>query len=311
MFGCINIFKPSGLTSHDVVARVRRWYGFKKVGHLGTLDPAAQGVLPLCVGQATRLMEYFPDDKTYEALIEFGRLTTTLDNEGETLETTPAPQLTLADVEAVLPQFTGTISMTVPHHAAVHYKGKKLYHYAHQGVRLPEEELPKKETTIFDLDVLEFIQGEFPQLRLQVHCSSGTYVRALARDLGRALGLCGGTLTLLIRTGHGRFKRDTAIPLDELEAKTQQGQRPLENPALYLGMPLFSIAQPSRYQFLVNGGTIPLLAGDPPLQGNSLVLAVHQATLVGVLQKEGQRWKPVKILNAPMPGMAQPALVSG
>jgi tRNA pseudouridine55 synthase len=307
-FGCINVYKPIGFTSHDVVAKIRRFYGLKKVGHLGTLDPAAEGVLPICLGQATRLMEYFPDDKVYEARIALGRLTSTLDREGDVLAETPCPQLTQAAVEQALQQFKGEISLTVPHHAAVHFKGKKLYHYAHQGVVIPEEELPKKTHTVFSIEMKGFEAGEFPVVSLRLHCSTGTYVRSIARDLGRALGLCGGTLTYLVRSAHGRFEQDKAITLDALKELSEQGAAmPIENPALYLGMPLLSIRQPTRFTLLVNGGTVNWEMGDPSLPGNTLVLATYQATMIGVLQKEGAQWKPVKILNAALAQMVRPA----
>jgi tRNA pseudouridine55 synthase len=306
MFGCINIFKPAGYTSHDVVARVRRWYNFKKVGHLGTLDPAAVGVLPVCLGQATRLMEYFPDDKTYVATIELGRLTTTLDNEGETIEqeNPPFAALSLEALQTLLQErFTGTISMRVPHHAAVHYNGKKLYHYAHSGIRLPEEELPMKETTLYSVQVLklETTPTGSPLVELEVRCSTGTYIRSLARDLGRALGFCGGTLLHLCRSAHGQFTQVSSITMEELERVTTAGERPLENPARYLGMPLLAIQQPNRYGLLTHGHAVACMPGDPDLKANTKALALYQGCVVGVVLKVGAQWQPLKILNASVP----------
>lgn len=307
MFGCINVFKPAGLTSHDVVARIRRWYGIRKVGHLGTLDPAAEGVLPICIGTATRLMEYFEDNKTYESTIELGILTTTLDKEGDELEREDAAHITQAQVEAALSQFQGTIRMRVPHHAAVHYKGKKLYHYAHKGERLPEEELPLKETTIYSIKLLKFEAGANPVLKLEVSCSTGTYIRSLARDLGRALGLCGGTLTYLLRTQHGRFTLETAYAMEHLEKQAQAGSPLLDTPTRYLPLPILAIQQPTRYSLLLHGNPVAYQTGDPALPGNSKALALYQGKLLGVVQKQGEQWKPVKILDAQLPvSKAQP-----
>ena len=150
VFGVVNINKPAGMTSHTVVARVRKIFNLKKVGHSGTLDPAATGVLPTFIGHATRLIEYMPDDKHYEATITFGRATNTWDADGETTSETSAAAISEQQVTDLLPQFKGVIQQTVPPFSAVHVNGKKLYHYARAGV---EVELPVREATIHEISL--------------------------------------------------------------------------------------------------------------------------------------------------------------
>ncbi len=302
MFAVVNIDKPQGMTSHDVVARLRRIYGLKKVGHMGTLDPMATGVLPVCLGQATRLIEYFPTDKAYRAEITLGRTTTTLDAEGDTVSEPGCQGVDLSPerIEAVLSGFRGTIHQQVPLYSAVHVKGKKLYELARQG---RTADLPTREVTIHRLErigagPLEYA-GDGPTLVVEVACSSGTYIRSLARDIGETLG-CGAYLSGLARTEHGRFRLADAVSLDTLRDSAQPANY-LLNPVDYLDMPALQLDEAETRQ-LDNGMKIaPPSAGGGvalKLKPNALYLAMHGERPVGVTRYEAGRLRPLKIFPA-------------
>ena len=262
MFAALNVYKPKGITSHDVVSRLRRIYGLKKIGHLGTLDPLAEGVLPVCLGQATRLIEYFPDDKRYTAEVTLGRTTTTLDSEGEELSLVDCTGLDLSSqrLDEILKRFTGLIMQQVPLYSAVHVGGKKLYELARQG---KTADLPTRETTIHELTLLgvSLANPAHPVLTLDIHCSSGTYIRSLARDIGEALG-CGAYMSNLVRTRHGCFDIQGSIPLDTLK-ESQEPQQFLQDPVQFLTMRPSARQAPGRCP---SGqeipATVPRLAHD-------------------------------------------------
>jgi tRNA pseudouridine55 synthase len=210
--GVLVIDKPLRLTSFDVVARVRRIYGEKRVGHAGTLDPLATGVLPVCLGPATRLIEFLADaGKEYEAEIRLGATSATYDGEGP-VQIQVADPAGLPDrdtVVAALEPFRGPQQQLPPMHSAVQQGGKRLYELARQGV---EVERAPRAVIIYRLDLLEYVA---PLLRVRLECSKGTYVRSLAHDLGAALG-CGAYLAGLRRTRHGPFRLADAVTLDAL-----------------------------------------------------------------------------------------------
>ncbi|MEB3322140.1 MAG: tRNA pseudouridine(55) synthase TruB [Synechococcaceae cyanobacterium] len=203
--------KPAGLTSHDCVARVRRAYGLRRVGHGGTLDPAVTGVLPIAVGPATRLLPYLAGEKSYRGVVQLGLRTSTDDLEGEVLERSPLPPLGAAAVEAALAGFRGTIRQRPPRVSAVHVGGERAYVRARRG-EMPEPDA--RPVTILELR-LEGLEAASGRLELSLRCSAGTYVRALARDLGEALG-CGGALASLRRTAALGFGLAQAVPLERL-----------------------------------------------------------------------------------------------
>lgn len=217
-WGFINLQKPQGWTSHDCIGKLRRLLRIKKIGHGGTLDPMATGVLPVAVGKATRLLQYLPKAKTYEAIVRFGVKTTTDDLEGEAIAQQPCPGLTLAQVEAELPKFMGKIMQVPPAFSAIQRDGKRLYELARQGI---EVEVPSREVEIFNLEILGWQGGDFPELKLQIKCGEGTYIRAIARDLGEILGT-GATLAGLIRTRSGGLHLQNSISLTEVEAQLDQ-----------------------------------------------------------------------------------------
>lgn len=219
LLGFINLDKPLNFTSHDCVAKVRRWAKMKRVGHGGTLDPAATGVLPIALGKATRLLQFLPHHKAYKATIRFGCRTTTDDLEGEIIEQISVSHLTLEAVQLYLPQFLGKISQTPPLYSAIQKEGKRLYELARQGKTV---EVPPREVHIKELEILHWQPGEFPELTLHITCQSGTYIRSIARDLGNALNV-GGTLSALRRTESSGFTLDKSLSLSELEMELQAG----------------------------------------------------------------------------------------
>ena len=209
--GILNIDKPTGMTSHDVVARVRRVAGLRRVGHTGTLDPLATGVLVVCLGKATRLVEYVVGrPKTYEAEIRLGESTNTYDSDGEITAERPLPgNLSLEMLETHLEQFRGQIEQVPPMYSAIKQNGQPLYKLARQGKTV---ERPKRQVTIYQLDILQWSEAS---LSVRVVCSAGTYIRSIAHDLGESLG-CGAHLTGLRRTAVGEFSTDNAVALDDL-----------------------------------------------------------------------------------------------
>jgi tRNA pseudouridine55 synthase len=212
LHGLLVIDKPAGMTSHDVVARVRRLTGESRVGHAGTLDPAATGVLPVCVGQATRLVEYLSDaDKCYLTEVVLGVQTDTDDLEGAIVRAAPVPPLTDADLERLLGGFRGPIEQTPPAYAAIKVGGQRLYDLARAG---REVAIPVRAVTIHRLALLAWRP---PALTLLVECSKGTYIRSLARDIGAAAG-CGGYVQALRRVRAGPFCLADSLTLDALAA---------------------------------------------------------------------------------------------
>jgi tRNA pseudouridine55 synthase len=211
--GILPIDKPAGWTSHDVVALVRRIAGQKAVGHAGTLDPLATGVLLIVLGEATRLSPYLMDtQKTYLACVVLGTSTTTDDAEGVILSTASLFNVTREDIERVASTFVGELDQIPPKYAAVRQGGQKLYQLARKGV---EVDAPARRVTVHELTILAW---NSPRLWLRVRCGSGTYIRALARDIGAVLGT-GGYLHALRRTGSGSFSVGSCVGLEQLQQR--------------------------------------------------------------------------------------------
>ncbi|HVC30034.1 MAG TPA: tRNA pseudouridine(55) synthase TruB, partial [Steroidobacteraceae bacterium] len=225
------IDKPRGWTSHDVVARVRRLTGERRVGHAGTLDPLATGVLPLGIGQGTRVLEYLSDaGKAYAATIRLGIETDTYDAEGAIVATAPVDGITSEAVEAALQPFRGQIEQVPPRFSALKRAGRPLYEYARAGVEI--DPAPRS----VQIDALRLSRCLPPELDLEIDCGSGFYVRSLAHDLGRTLG-CGAHLIALVRTRVGPFQLDEASSVEALEHAAAQGN---------LGDLLWSLDAPLR-----------------------------------------------------------------
>jgi tRNA pseudouridine55 synthase len=230
MLGFLNLNKPKNWTSHDCVAKVRRVLNTRKVGHGGTLDPLATGVLPIAVGKATRLISYLPHRKAYQAKVRFGVQTATDDLEGEILKTCSASGLSLDNIMPYLPQFLGIIEQIPPQYSAIQRDGKRLYDLARQGKMV---DVPSRRVEIFDIQVLGWQAGEFPELDLLIRCGEGTYIRAIARDLGDLLGV-GATLAGLIRTESGGMDLENSITLEELANRVESQDFALTSPQAVL-----------------------------------------------------------------------------
>lgn len=219
--GVLVVDKPMGMTSHDVVGRLRRALDMRRIGHTGTLDPAATGVLVCAVGRATRLVPYLQSGrKAYEARVVLGRSTTTQDAEGEVVDAADASAITREDVVAAAGEFVGQIEQIPPMVSAVKVDGERLYAKARRG---EEVERDPRRVVVHELTVAEFVPGVFAEVTLQVVCSSGTYVRTLAHDLGAALGV-GGSLLSLRRTLNEPFDLADAMPLEDVMTLGEQGQ---------------------------------------------------------------------------------------
>ncbi|WP_154553982.1 tRNA pseudouridine(55) synthase TruB [Mogibacterium kristiansenii] len=232
--GILNINKPEGWTSQDVVAKLRGRLHIRRVGHTGTLDPMATGVLPVCFGKATRIIEYYDDDfKTYEAEMKLGMVTDTLDITGTVLETKPV-DVSEDDVIQTIDSFRGWITQIPPKYSALKVNGKPLYKYAREGV---EVEIKSRKIYVEDIQPVEVNLRE-NRILFRVTCSKGTYIRTICDDIGKKLG-CGGTMTSLQRTQSGCFRVEDARTLPEiLEMTDEELERcviPMDETLVHLG----------------------------------------------------------------------------
>lgn len=249
--GILPIFKEQGFTSHDVVAVVRKILSMKHVGHTGTLDPMATGVLPICLGNGTRIIEYLDlDTKVYHCRMKLGLLTDTLDVWGSILEEQAVPTISEERIREALNSFVGMVSQVPPLYSAIKVDGKRLYSYARAGeqVEIPERNIYVKEINLlgFDNDEIEF----------RVSCSKGTYIRSLCRDIAQALGTL-GTMTFLCREETGSIKNEDCITLDELRQLSPEAIQKIimapEQVAVNLGE--ITLNQEKVFNF-INGGKV-------------------------------------------------------
>jgi len=275
MLGFLNLNKPKNWTSHDCVAKVRRLLKIRKVGHGGTLDPLATGVLPIAVGKATRLISYLPHRKTYQAKIRFGIQTATDDLEGEILKTCSASGLTLEKITPYLPQFLGIIEQIPPQYSAIQQDGKRLYDLARQGKIV---EVPSRRVEIFDIQVLGWQEGDFAELDLSIRCGEGTYIRAIARDLGNLLGV-GATLAGLIRTESGGMDLKNSITLEELADRLESQDFALTSPQTVLTDLPKIILDTETAQRWCQGQKIAVTERDPSLNQPLRVLNQNEILL--------------------------------
>ena len=264
MDGIVCIDKPEGMTSFLCVAILRRLLGEKKVGHAGTLDPNATGVLPILVGRGTKLLDHLPcHDKCYTATLRFGAVSDTLDVWGEVTETGGTIP-TLAQVEAALPAFRGDIMQIPPMTSALKKDGVRLYDLARQGIEVEREARP---VSIYELELLDYNEQE-GLLTLHCHCSSGTYIRTLCDDLGRVLG-CGAVMTALRRTMAAGFPLTDCITIDEAKALAETGTLtdrllPLDKALESYPAVTVSAAQAARFR---NGGALDLVRLRQKVEG--------------------------------------------
>lgn len=287
MHGFLNINKPAGLTSHDVVARIRRLAGKGvKVGHAGTLDPAATGVLPVALGPATRLIEYLASArKGYRAVVRLGTTTTTDDAEGDLVAQQPVPALDETAIEAALKPFRGTIMQVPPIYSALHHSGKRLYELARAGETV---DVPPRPVTIDRLELIDMPTSN--DLVLDVECSKGTYIRALARDLGASLG-CGAHLAALARTFVGPFSLEQATPLADLEADAALLDQALLPPAVAVADWPVVVLNPDQSQHVRHGRSLAL----PHLTDEYARAHTADGTLLALLRRKDDMWHPEKV----------------
>lgn len=283
IFGFLNIHKPLGVTSHDVVAQIRRGLKIKKVGHAGTLDPLATGVLVICLGGATRLSEYVMDStKRYRAQVHLGVTTDTYDAEGEILLQRDSAHISQANVEQALAAFTGEIDQVPPMYSAIKQDGRKLYELARAG------ETVEREARHIRIDSLTVSEWSSPYFTLDVTCSAGTYIRSLAYDLGEALGV-GAHLAGLIRVASGSFTLENAVSPDDLISDANWQSRLISPRMALADWPIVNL-DPASFENITHGRSI---AGG---QEDKLALAyAPNGEFIAILKGDAGLWKPHKV----------------
>lgn len=283
LFGFLNIYKPVGMTSHDVVAALRRVTKIKQIGHTGTLDPFAEGVLPICVGKATRLIEYLQDDKEYLATVQFGASTNTFDLDGEKTSVS-GKKVTKSEVEEALKVFSGEISQLPPIFSAIKVKGKKLYEYARKG---EEVEIHPRKVVIENIE-LKVFDEENQQAQILIKCSKGTYIRSIANDLGQNLG-CGGYLVKLIRTQAGSFRVEDSFQLDTVEV-----EKNFVNPLDVLNLPKIAVKDKDLTK-IKNGMPIEFSPREDIKFGNFVILVYNNVEICAVGVADNDKIKLKKV----------------
>lgn len=295
--GVLNVLKPVGMTSHDVVDAVRGLAGTRRVGHAGTLDPGAAGVLVVCVEKATRIAEFLSEaDKEYRVEVAFGMSTDTGDVYGRTVRTGDPTGLTDEAIRAALVGFRGEIEQVPPMASAVHVGGQRLYEAARRGETV---EAPARRITIYALDLLAYDPAA-ARAWLHVRCSKGTYIRRLCHDLGERLG-CGAHAAFMVRTRVGRYRLEEASTLEELAVASAEGRLAAhaDAPATALAdLPAVELTMPQR-QAVMHGQGIPLfrVPGWQQLMGAPLVRLLDASGLVAVARVEEGMLKPFKVLR--------------
>ena len=291
MDGIVNVMKPAGMTSHDVVAKLRRVYHTKKVGHTGTLDPDAIGVLPICVGQATRLVEYFTEkDKTYKVIMKFGNETTTQDSSGEVTITTELPTLSKAEFCAMTEQFIGEIQQVPPMYSAIKKDGQPLYKLAREGV---EVEIEPRPVMIHGIKVLMYNKES---AMLEVHCGKGTYIRTLCQDLARACG-SSAHMTYLMRLSSGDFNIADAVPLARLEqSETPEQFLQGMNDCLH-AMPAVTVTDKKMMERIVNGLSQKAQGAESLAEGTVCRAVTQEGVLLAIGTIINQAFQPNKVFK--------------
>lgn len=281
--GMLNILKPPGMTSHDVVDFIRKIYSTRKVGHTGTLDPDAAGVLPVCVGKATKFVSYFLEhDKRYRFEITFGFDTDTLDKSGKIVKSGLVRILREEELRQVLNEFKGKIKQIPPMYSAKKIKGKKLYEYAREGKTV---EISPIDVTIYDIELVEY-QPPYRVL-IDVKCSKGTYIRALVRDICKKLNMT-GYMSMLIRTEIGAFKIDNAYTLEEImenKALLQPIDKFIELPSVHLTK--IEAEKISKGQFIQN---------RYPIEMSLLKLYDNNGNFLGIGALDQNKIRPKRLL---------------
>lgn len=281
--GIVNIYKEKGYTSHDVVAVLRKVVGQKKIGHTGTLDPDATGVLPVCLGRATKVCELLTDhDKTYEALLLLGKTTDTQDISGEVLEEKDPGNLAEEKVRSCIESFIGEYDQIPPMYSALKVNGKKLYELAREGKTV---ERKSRKVQIHGIRILEM---NLPHVRMEVDCSKGTYIRTLCHDIGEKLQV-GGCMEELERTKVGRFLKEDAVTLDEVRQKMERGEgaelfTPLDQ--IFVELPAVTVTDAKAWMSY-NGNDLPerfLLEKEERTDGQEVRVYDSRKNFIGLYQ---------------------------
>lgn len=281
--GIINVLKPPGMTSHDVITKIRHMYHIKKAGHAGTLDPDAAGVLPVFLGNATRLLEYASAErKCYRAEALLGVRTDTGDDSGTPVEEKTAAHLTRAKLEQVLAQFRGQIMQVPPMYSALKVQGKKLYEYARQGQEIVREPRP------IEIFRLQLVTYDPPYFTLDIECSKGTYIRTLLEDIAAAADTC-ACMTFLLRTGAGRYPLAEAFTLEEIAAAPEKVLLPPETAVAHF--PLLAVNPLQAYR--ITGGVRTTIKGTA--EGTYRLYCGSE--FLGLVQAVEEIVQPLKILQ--------------
>lgn len=306
MNGILNLNKPRGRTSFDIIAAIKKISNEKRVGHAGTLDPAASGVLPVCIGKATRVIEYLMDStKTYNADIELGASTDTYDADGKIVKTGDCSTVTVAQVKSMLSEFRGNIIQVPPVYSALKKNGRPLYELARKGAAITPEGRP---ITIYDISILDWIP---PIVKIRVVCGKGTYIRSLANDLGEKLG-CGAFLKSLVRESYGPFNINDSITLNEFEESVKSGYReqflyPID--AVIKHLPMVTLTEDEALM-VANGVDIPIMRllttfSSQPLTSCYCRSYLPSGQLLAVLKynSESRLWHPEKVFTLDTPSV--------
>ena len=298
--GVLAVWKPEGWTSHDVVAKVRGITRERRIGHTGTLDPMVTGVLPLCIGKATRVVEYLQElPKQYEAVLRFGIATDTEDATGKVIDSKDASALTEEQVRKAVHAFVGDIEQIPPMYSAVKVDGKRLYELAREGKTV---ERKSRQVTIHDIEIMELNLGVAqPTVRLRVLCSKGTYIRTLCVDIGQALGYP-STMESLIRTQSAHFTRDHCYTMDQIREAVDRGTiqellMPIDTAVSYL--PEITVMDALAH-YALQGKGIPFRACSfQPLTNQLYRLYDEQRRFYGLFQvpEQGTELRPVKVFT--------------
>lgn len=281
--GIINVLKPPGMTSHDVITKIRHMYHIKKAGHAGTLDPDAAGVLPVFLGNATRLLEYASAErKCYRAEALLGVRTDTGDDSGTPVEEKTAAHLTRAKLEQALAQFRGQIMQVPPMYSALKVQGKKLYEYARQGQEIVREPRP------IEIFRLQLVAYDPPYFTLDIECSKGTYIRTLLEDIAAAADTC-ACMTFLLRTGAGRYPLAEAFTLEEIAAAPEKVLLPPETAVAHI--PLLAVNPLQAYR--ITGGVRTTIKGTA--EGTYRLYCGSE--FLGLVQAVEEIVQPLKILQ--------------
>lgn len=296
MDGILNVYKERGFTSHDVVAKLRGICRQRKIGHTGTLDPEAEGVLPVCFGRATKICDFLTDqDKVYEAVLLLGKMTDTQDISGRVLSEREV-SVTEEEINRAAVGFVGKIDQVPPMYSALKVDGKKLYQLAREGKEVERKARP---VTVYSLEILEI---RVPRVRFLVNCSKGTYIRTLCQDIGEVLG-CGGCMEGLVRTRVGRFEKEDSLRLSEIEALLREGElasRLTAPDSVFAGWEKRT-AREEFEKLLYNGNALPVQAfqetsGEEPPAENIRVYDKN-GVFIGVYEyrEEKNHYRPRKM----------------